>query len=105
MHFGDYQDMAQETAIYPGRYAETGLYYAVLGLVGEAGELANKTKKVIRDGNDPNVTAAELGDVLWYVAMVAEESDLSLEDVARANLDKLSDRQKRNMLGGSGDYR
>lgn len=103
-----YQKEAQKTALYPEAYR---LLYPTLGLVGEAGELANKVKKVLRDQGG-NLTeevrealVAELGDVLWYVAQVATDLGVSLEEVARKNLAKLRSRQARGQLGGSGDNR
>ena len=78
-------------------------------LVGEAGEVANKAKKILRgDYQAKDIQeqiAGELGDVLWYLAMVAYEFDLSLEDIAQANLDKLASRKQRGVLKGSGDTR
>lgn len=85
--------------------------HLVLGLVGEAGEIAEKVKKLVRDKHsdvaqlDRDDMAAELGDVLWYSAVLANFLDLSLNDVAQRNVDKLADRQRRNALGGSGDNR
>ncbi|WP_018110745.1 nucleoside triphosphate pyrophosphohydrolase family protein [Thermus igniterrae] len=103
-----YQKEAQKTALYPEAYR---LLYPTLGLVGEAGELANKVKKVLRDQGG-NLTeevrealVAELGDVLWYVAQVATDLGVSLEEVAQKNLAKLRSRQARGQLGGSGDNR
>jgi NTP pyrophosphatase (non-canonical NTP hydrolase) len=101
-----YQDLAKQTAVYPdiGR----NLIYTILGLVGESGELAEKMKKAIRDngGNvDTETMVKELGDVLWYVAMIASELGLTLQEVAQKNVDKLRDRRKRNVLHGSGDNR
>ncbi|MDX8383738.1 MAG: nucleoside triphosphate pyrophosphohydrolase family protein, partial [Ghiorsea sp.] len=94
----EYQDRAAETALYP---SEQGLSYTALGLAGEAGEVANKVKKIIRDADQDNGhemaerldgIVAELGDVLWYVAMVAKECGSSLEDIANSNLAKLRSR-------------
>ena len=85
--------------------------HLVLGLVGEAGEIAEKVKKLVRDKNsdlaqlDRDDMAAELGDVLWYSAVLASFLELSLNDVAQRNVDKLADRQRRSVLGGSGDNR
>ena len=85
--------------------------HLVLGLVGEAGEIAEKIKKLIRDENgdlarlDRDDMAAELGDVLWYTAVLADFLDLSLTDIAHRNVDKLADRQRRAVIGGTGDNR
>ncbi len=101
-----YQREASTTAHYPH---EQGVVYTALGLAGEAGEIANKMKKVIR--GDKSITecredlASELGDVLWYVAMLAKELDYSLDDIAQLNLAKLKDRQARNTIKGDGDNR
>jgi len=106
MQLDEYQERAGETAIYPD-----GLNYPILGLAGEAGELCNKYKKILRDKggeadvNDIDQMAKELGDVLWYVAQIATELGTDLETVARRNLMKLEDRQNRGVLGGSGDDR
>ena len=109
MNFDEYQELAKATAIYPSRYAKV---YPALGLCGEAGEVAEKIKKVIRDGVDylheeefkADLTK-ELGDVLWYVAALANDLDISLNDVAEGNIEKLASRKKRNKIGGSGDNR
>ncbi len=112
MDMNQYQKHARTTAIYPHtsnpiRYP--GLEYTVLGLVGESGEVAQILKKFLRDGGElPELRdkiQAELGDVLWYVAMIAEELGISLGLVALTNLNKLHDRQKRGVIGGSGDAR
>jgi NTP pyrophosphatase (non-canonical NTP hydrolase) len=96
----DYQAGARRTARYPGHGLQ-GLSYTALGLAGEAGEVANKVKKVIRDDRATltdearNAIADELGDVLWYAAMLAHELGVSLEAVAARNLAKLRDRAER----------
>ena len=108
MDVNAYQAAAKETAIYP---KETGILYTTLGLTGEAGEVADKVKKIIRDhGGEMDDDAREsimleLGDVLWYVANLTTELGYSLRDVAGANIQKLTDRQQRNKLHGSGDSR
>ncbi len=105
----EYQDGALETVVYPDR--GDNLVYPILGLNGEAGELAEKLKKIIRDngGNagseKKKQLARELGDVLWYVAACAHELGFELGDIARENLDKLADRDRRDRLQGSGDNR
>lgn len=83
----------------------------ILGLVGEAGEVAEKYKKIIRDRDgvvtkeDAQEMTKELGDVLWYIALLAEYLGVAFEDVAKANLDKLSSRKSRGVQKGSGDNR
>jgi NTP pyrophosphatase (non-canonical NTP hydrolase) len=109
VELGDYQALSRRTATYPG--AGDNLVYPTLGLAGEAGEVAEKVKKLLRDdggvlGDERRAAlAAELGDVLWYVAQVATEAGLDLEQVAAANLAKLLSRQERGVLSGSGDER
>lgn len=104
----EYQQKASETALYP---KEHGVTYTILGLNGEAGEIADKYKKVIRDNKGeltPKVEEAlvkELGDVLWYVAMCANELGYDLEWVASKNLEKLFSRKDRGKIQGSGDDR
>lgn len=108
--FDEYQQQTADTAIYPD---EVALVYTALGLASEAGEVAGKVKKVIRDnggvltGDAAYAIAGELGDVLWYAARLAAALDLgvSLGDIAAANLFKLNDRQARGVLRGSGDQR
>lgn len=104
--FADYQEATAETAIYPESQA---LEYLALGLASEAGEVAGKVKKLIRDGGDPSGVilgvAGELGDVLWYLARLADEIGISLHSVAEGNLTKLRDRKNRGVIGGSGDSR
>lgn len=109
-----YQRNTARTAIYPGAgdtYSFTGLSYATLGLVGEAGEMANKVKKIARDSQsvvssmDRARLADELGDVLWYVSQMATQLGFDLDAIASANLSKLADRARRGTLQGSGDRR
>jgi NTP pyrophosphatase (non-canonical NTP hydrolase) len=104
-----YQRQSRNTARYPG--ADSNPTYPTLGLCGEAGEVADKVKKVIRDRGGaftPEVIRSlelELGDVLWYVAQLATELGLDLDQVAQANLDKLASRAARNVISGDGDLR
>ena len=87
------------------------IVYPTLGLVNEAGELAGKVKKIFRDkdgkisAEDREALKYELGDVLWYMAQIATELDLSLQEVAEANLEKLFSRLERGAIKGEGDYR
>lgn len=104
-----YQKKSRKTALYPdiGR----NFVYPTLGLVGEAGEVAEKVKKILRDKagtastNDISEIEKELGDVLWYVSQLATEFGLSLEKIAQINLEKLQSRYQRGVIGGSGDNR
>lgn len=104
----EYGKLASATAIYP---RERKVVYPVLGLTGEAGEVAEKVKKMIRDkGGEPdeeffNDMKKELGDVLWYVNAAARDCGWTLEDLANANLEKLYSRKKRGKISGSGDDR
>lgn len=110
MEMNKYQLEATKTAIYPGKYTTTGLLYTALGL-GEAGEVQGKVKKILRDDNGELtqekqiVIAAELGDLLWYIANMAEELGVSLDYIAEQNLNKLNSRKDRGVLQGSGDNR
>lgn len=100
----EYQSWAVAKAIYPD--VGNNLSYTVLGLVGEAGEVAEKVKKKIRDGHiDEKETAKELGDVLWYIATAAHELGFALSEVVKMNHDKLDGREQRGVIGGSGDNR
>ncbi len=109
MDFQDYQRRSRETAAYPEPGAN--VIYPTLGLCGEAGEVAEKVKKVLRDRDGVfshdvrEDLRLELGDVLWYVSQLASELGLDLEDVACGNLDKLASRADRGVIGGSGDLR
>jgi NTP pyrophosphatase (non-canonical NTP hydrolase) len=108
MEFNAYQEIAKSTAIYPKEY---NIIYPTLGLSGEAGEVSEKVKKVLRDENGiftnqkRQEIAKELGDVLWYIANIASDFNISLCDIAQLNIEKLMSRQKRNKLQGSGDER
>jgi NTP pyrophosphatase (non-canonical NTP hydrolase) len=108
LDFNEYRDEAIKTAVYPEKM---GLSYTTLGLVGEAGEIANKVKKVYRDhdGEVPEPVRKELedelGDVLWYLAMMCFELGLDFDAVAIKNIEKLESRRERGVLQGSGDNR
>jgi NTP pyrophosphatase (non-canonical NTP hydrolase) len=109
MDFSEYQRLSRRTATYP--HAGEDMTYPALGLCGEAGEVAEKIKKTIRDDDGVlseerrDALARELGDVLWYTAQLATEAGLELEQIAQDNLDKLLSRQERGVLRGSGDDR
>lgn len=102
MEINHYAKEASKTAIYPN--IGNNIFYPTLGLVGEAGEIANKVKKIIRDkkgilGNEDRVAIAEeLGDVLWYVAAIAKELRFSLDEIAHSNIVKLQERAEKNKL-------
>ncbi len=109
MTFEEYQKESRKTAVYPE--VGKGFVYPALGLAGEAGEVAEKVKKIFRDDGGEvspekkEEIRKELGDVLWYVAQIATEFGLKLDDVAEANLKKLFSRKERGVLAGSGDNR
>lgn len=113
LSINDYQLTANETAIYPenGEASTAAINYCILGLVGEAGEIANSFKKTLRDdngivtGEKAKALAAELGDVLWYAANLASELGYPLELIAKQNTQKLKSRQARGVISGSGDNR
>jgi NTP pyrophosphatase (non-canonical NTP hydrolase) len=106
-----YQTAATCTAFYPGRGTIAGLVFAALKLNGEAGEIAEKVGKILRDANgvldDARRSALldEAGDTLWYVAALANELNANLDDIATRNLAKLADRRARGVIGGDGDHR
>lgn len=109
MTMNEYQTESRKTAKYPNIGAN--FIYPTLGLAGESGEVAEKIKKVLRDKGgvvDEETREAikkELGDVLWYVAQIATELGLSLDDVATANIEKLFSRLERGKIQGEGDNR
>jgi NTP pyrophosphatase (non-canonical NTP hydrolase) len=108
MDLNDYQNAAKRTAVYAEHHR---VIYPALGLASEAGEVAGKIKKVLRDqGADfaqapTDALKDELGDVLWYVAVLADDLGLSLNQIASDNLAKLQSRLARGRLGGAGDVR
>lgn len=116
MTVNEYQEAALATAVYPKQFR---VIYPALGMNGEAGEVADKIKKVIRDtvlltddygaivlSHDKRIELAkEIGDVLWYCATLAYDLGLKLDDVAQMNINKLKSRQERGKLSGSGDDR
>ena len=108
MTLNDYQKEALSTAVYG---SGSKIIYPTLGLAGEAGEVADKVKKVLRD-NDGNFDewrkiqiAAEIGDVLWYIAALTNDLGYTLEDIAKLNIGKLSQRRANNTIHGEGDNR
>lgn len=108
MGFNEYQAETDKTAIYP---EEKAIEYLVLGLASEAGEVAGKLKKIIRDRegvigvHESQVLCDEVGDVLWYISQIALELNVTLQEVADRNIAKLQSRQQRGVIGGSGDNR
>lgn len=109
MNFEEYQKKSKETAIYP--VVGKNFVYPTLGLTGEAGEVSEKIKKLFRDKNGiadddtKKELQKELGDVLWYLAQIATEFDLSLNEIAEKNIEKLFSRKERGTLHGNGDNR
>lgn len=109
MTFEEYQKKSRTTVIYPDK--DNNFVYPTLGLTGESGEVAEKVKKVLRDDQGiinqekKEEIGKELGDVLWYLSQIASELNLSLEEIAQGNLQKLSSRQERGKLHGQGDNR
>lgn len=109
MNFEEYQKKSRKTAVYPN--AGNDFVYVTMGLASEAGEVSGKIKKVIRDKGgviDEEMKAAikkELGDVLWYAAQLASELGLSLDEIAKQNIEKLYSRMERGKLAGDGDDR
>lgn len=109
MNLNEYQTLALRTA--NPRDKKNELFHLLLGLCGEAGEIAEKSKKIIRDYDsdfstlDKDDLAKELGDVLWHVAVIADYFDIELDKVGSANIEKLASRLKRGVISGSGDNR
>ncbi|TFG35954.1 MAG: hypothetical protein E4H47_00025 [Parcubacteria group bacterium] len=109
MTFEEYQKLSRETAVYPD--IGKNFVYPTLGLAGESGEVAEKVKKILRDHGGAideekkKEITKELGDVLWYLAQIASEIGVPLEEVASLNIEKLRSRFDRNKIKGSGDNR
>ncbi len=113
MKFSDYQKKASDTALYPG--VGNNFVYPALGLAGETGEVVEKVKKLMRDGNITHATqipeekrneiTKEMGDVLWYLAQLGTELGIDLERAAQMNIEKLESRKERGVLHGDGDNR
>ena len=99
----DYQRAAVSTAIYKKEHA---VIYPALGLAAEAGEVANKVKKILRDGKfDREAIADEVGDCLWYIAALCRDLNIDMQQIADNNIKKLKDRLERGVISGSGDGR
>ena len=109
MELNHYQRESRKTALYPD--VGCNAIYPTLGLVGEAGEVADKVKKILRDRkgvfdkHSKDAIKYELGDVLWYLSQLTSELGFELDDVASANLKKLESRKNRGKIQGSGDNR
>lgn len=108
MKLNEYQEQALSTAVYG---SGSKIIYPTLGLAGEAGEVADKVKKVLRDNNGEFdewrkiQIAAEIGDVLWYIAALSNDLGFTLEDIAKLNIGKLNQRRENNTIHGEGDNR
>lgn len=108
MTFDEYQKKARETAFYPQHLK---VIYPVIGLAGETGEVCEKVKKVLRDkqghfdAEAKDAIIKELGDTIWYLANICHDLEITLEEVASKNIEKLQARKDRNKLAGSGDDR
>lgn len=107
MSLNEYQEAALETAMYPEEFK---IIYPALGIAGEAGEVADKVKKVIRDygsftAERKREIVKEIGDVLWSCAVLANDLGYTLEEVGIMNIEKLKSRKERGVIGGSGDNR
>jgi len=99
----DYQRAAVSTAIYKKEHA---VIYPALGLAAEAGEVANKVKKILRDGKfDREAIADEVGDCMWYIAALCRDLNIDMQQIADNNIKKLKDRLERGVISGSGDNR
>lgn len=105
MTFDEYQEFVATVKRYPQQY---NVLYPALGLCGEAGEVAEKVKKRVRDGTKESFKqdiTKELGDVLWYISALAGDLGVTLQEVADTNKEKLQDRLQRDQIHGDGDER
>ena len=113
MKMNEFQKQAIDFALYPENIE---VIYTALGLAGEAGEVCEKIKKIIRSGKDIRTeakynfvfrgeVAKEIGDCLWYIANICNDFNFNMETIAKMNIDKLEDRRKRGILHGEGDNR
>ena len=113
MTFDEYQAQALKTAYTDADHADTLMEKTiwVMGVAGEAGEVVEKWKKIVAYKNgvvsaeDKQELKKELGDVIWYIAVMAHSLGLSLEEVMQLNVKKLADRKARGVIKGSGDNR
>lgn len=109
MTFDEYQEVSKKTAVYD--QGQQVLYYLGLGVTGEAGEIAEKLKKLMRNHKGQmseemrQDLKKEMGDVLWYLSQLSFELGFKFSDVAKANVEKLQDRQARGVLKSEGDNR
>ncbi|MCB1714261.1 MAG: nucleoside triphosphate pyrophosphohydrolase family protein [Candidatus Competibacteraceae bacterium] len=110
MTFDEYQEQAHATS-FNTEIGDDTLLYPVLGLLGEAGEIANKAKKIYRDNSgywnnqDIDKILDEVADCCWYIAEICTQVGVSFDDIMKANLRKLADRAERGVIGGNGDNR
>ena len=110
-HFADMQSPIMDMGYYQQEAVKTAIYtdpiiYPALGLGNEAGEVQGKIKKMLRDGTfNKDAIAAEIGDVLWYIAALCRDLNVDMKDLAKNNLRKLHDRKLRGVIQGSGDKR
>lgn len=102
--FNEYLEFVRSMKVYPEKHA---IVYPALGLSGEAGEIAEKVKKMLRGDKplDKEAILKELGDPLWYITSLADDLGYTLQDVIDANVEKLTSRKERGVLKGSGDNR
>jgi NTP pyrophosphatase (non-canonical NTP hydrolase) len=113
MTFENYQQRAYDFSLNTKfkELPETNFVYPALGLAEEAGEVAGKIAKALRDkkadfdSKFKDELKKELGDVLWFVAELCTQFNLDLEDVAKSNIEKLCSRKQRNVIQGNGDNR